>query len=436
MFDLEKALTTTASAPQLWQEQLSPHIYNLLLKELPLLEALNIEQAQSPVHQYRKRLTIPSGWVQGELGDPDFRSATYELKDVALKIMRAWGGVSSFAQGLTAQFVNQLQEQINASVLGVANTLEWMTFFGNTSDAFQFNGLEAYINADTNAKKAISDGGSNYDIGGAALTLSHLDAMIDKIRTYRGAGSDKWMFVLSQPMISRVSALQTRVTRTVSTLKMEGGFEMETYRGVPLMPTTLFTPLSTTSSPAISVAAVAGGAVAAGTYYYAISSVTLNGEQKPSAAASVTTATTNLTARLTWTADANAKLYKVWRGTTNVVADMALVAVIPALTYDANGNIAGAVATWDDTGASVPNTAVNPLTGTDEIIALLNITPGERGNRMVGGVSPLGEKMDSYMSYVPLATTNGSYRFMLEGFLALRVTYPECNIIARNARAA
>jgi hypothetical protein len=91
MFDLEKALTTTANAPQLWQEQLSPQIYNLLVKELPLLEAIGIDQAQSPVHQYRKRTSVPSGWVQGELGDADFRSATYELRDVALKIVRSWG---------------------------------------------------------------------------------------------------------------------------------------------------------------------------------------------------------------------------------------------------------------------------------------------------------------------------------------------------------
>ena len=135
-------------------------------------------------------------------------------------------GVSSFAQGLTAQFVNQLQEQINASVLGVANTLEWLLFFGNASDAFQFNGIEAAVNADAKAKLAIGNGGSNLDLGGAALSLTNLDAMIDQTRTYRGSASDKWMFVLSQPMISRVSALQTRVTRLTDRVKMEGGFEM------------------------------------------------------------------------------------------------------------------------------------------------------------------------------------------------------------------
>ncbi len=153
-------------------------------------------------------------------------------------------------------------------------------FFLYVSNAFQFIGIEATVNADAKAKLAIGNGGSNLDLGGAALSLTNLDAMIDQTRTYRGSASDKWMFVLSQPMISRVSALQTRVTRLTDRVKMEGGFEMETYRGIPLMPTTLFTPLSTSTSPTLSGSAVAGGTVTAGTYYYAISSVTLNGEQK------------------------------------------------------------------------------------------------------------------------------------------------------------
>ena len=64
MFDLEKALSTAANTPQLWQEQLSPQIYNLLLKETPLLQSMGgVEKAMSPVHQYRKRTSNPVGWV-------------------------------------------------------------------------------------------------------------------------------------------------------------------------------------------------------------------------------------------------------------------------------------------------------------------------------------------------------------------------------------
>lgn len=67
MFDLEKALSTAANTPNLWQAQLSPQIYNLLLKETPLLRALGgIEKATSPIHQYRKRTSVPGGWFQGK----------------------------------------------------------------------------------------------------------------------------------------------------------------------------------------------------------------------------------------------------------------------------------------------------------------------------------------------------------------------------------
>lgn len=358
------------------------------------------------------------------------------MKDVALKIVRSWGGVSSFSQALTTQFVDQLQEQVNASVLGLANTLEWLLFYGDNTDTYQFRGVEACINQDTVAKTALTSGGSNYDVGNTALTLTHLDTMIDKATNYRGASGDEFLFLASKPMISRVSALQTRVTRVVNTVEMEGGFLMETYRGIPLMSTQILTPNSVSTSPTLTTAAVAGGTVTAGTYHYAIASVTLNGEQKASAAASVTTASSNLTARLTWTADANAKTYKIFRGTTNVVADMSYVATIPALTYDSVGNISGALATYDDTGAITPNAAINPLVANDEIVALINVSKGDRGNRLVGGVSPLGEAMADYFSYVPLSTTNGSYRFMIEGFMALRCAYPETNVIARNARAS
>lgn len=314
--------------------------------------------------------------------------------------------------------------------------MEFLTYYGNaTADTYQFDGLEGGLLADATAKTALSAGGSFYDGGNAAATLSTLDTMIDKALSYNGSSQDKFVFLASRPMISRVSALQTRVTRVVNTVRSEMGFEMETYRTIPLLPTGILTPLSTSTSPTLTGAAAAGGALAAGTYYFAISSVTLNGEQKASAAASVVTASSNLTAHLTWTADSNAKLYKIWRGTTSTVADMGLIAVIPALTYDGNGNLSSTVASYDDTGVT-PNTALNPLVSTDEQIALVNITAGDRGVRYVGGVSPLGEKMDSYFSYVPLSTTNGSYRFMMEGFIALRNAYPECNVIARNVRAA
>jgi hypothetical protein len=112
---------------------------------------------------------------------------------------------------------------------------------------------------------------------------------------------------------------------------------------------------------------------------------------------------------------------------------MVEIATIPALTYDANGNITGAVAAYNDTGATTP-TAVKPLATGGEILVGANVSKNERGNRVLGAVSVLGEKMDNWLSYVPLATTNGAFRFMLEMFTALKVPYPTANIVVRNAK--
>lgn len=63
MLDLQKAMATAGTTTQLWQSQLSPQIMNVLMKELPLLGKIGIDKATSPIHQYRKRTSLPSGWV-------------------------------------------------------------------------------------------------------------------------------------------------------------------------------------------------------------------------------------------------------------------------------------------------------------------------------------------------------------------------------------
>lgn len=327
-----------------------------------------------------------------------------------------------------------LEEALFTSVEGYANTVEWAAVYGNTGDAYQFNGLEAEIYADSTAKTALTSGGNVYDVN-TALTLTHLDNLIDRIKGYRGGNSDQHIILASRNMISRISGLQTRVSRQTNTITYEGGFVMDSYRGVGLLPCDILAPQATTTSPTVTATASAGGSLTDAQRYYAIASVTLNGEQKPGTADDATTATTNNSVTLTWTADADAKLYKIYRGTTSTVADMRLLAVIPAKTYDSVGNMSGSKESWIDDGTLTPNTAVPPLNAGEMLVAA-NISRNERGNRILGAVSPLGDQVDSYVNYVPLATVNGSYRFMLEGFMALKVPYATTNAVIRRAALA
>lgn len=432
--ELVKALMTASGNSNLYQEDLSPRIYNLLLDELPLWGLFGTEQAQGPVHQYRVRASLPGAWVQGELSDSDFQSATHTLRQVDLKIVRTWGGVSSFAQGMTTRWVNMLSEAIETSVEGLANTYEMLFMYGNSAaDTYQFKGVEAELLSHSTAKLDYTSGGNIYDVN-AAITLTHLDNAINRVKSYRGGKNDRHVIVASREMISRISALQTRVTRDISTVTYEGGFEMESYRGVGLLPSDVVVPNSVTTSPTVTATAAAGGSLPDDEYFYGISSITLEGEQLIGVVDSATTATTNNSVNLTWTPDPNAKLYKIYRGLSATEANMELLTTIAAKTYDGNGNVNGSVASWKDDGTLTPLPSVHPLQAGMETMWVLNVSQNERGNRIMGAVSPLGDPIDQYISYVPLAITNGAFKYMIESFIALKVPYPTSNMIIRRAK--
>lgn len=339
-------------------------------------------------------------------------------------------------QKTTERWVNALQESVETSVEGLANTIEWLLLYGDKdADSYQFDGVMSEILGDSTAKGSILTGGNVYDLN-AAFTLTHLDKMLDRAKGYRGGNSDSHLILASRDMISRISGLQTRISREVPMVEYEGGFVMSTYRGVPILPTDIVQPAGSTTSPQVSAAAAAGGSLADDEWFYTISSVTLAGEQAPNATPdSATTATTNNSVDLTWTADANAKLYYIWRGTTATVADMRLLAVIPAKTYDSVGNLSTNTAAWSDEGTLTPNSAVAPL-DVGENIFVVNIDRGERGMKMLGAVSPLGDPIDEYFTYTPLATTNSAFRFMIEGFIAAKIPYPTSLVVARRAKLA
>lgn len=65
MNELEKALQTTGGTSQLWQEDLSARIYDMLQIEMPLWNILGTEQANGPVHRLRVRNTLPTAYFEG-----------------------------------------------------------------------------------------------------------------------------------------------------------------------------------------------------------------------------------------------------------------------------------------------------------------------------------------------------------------------------------
>ena len=95
--------------------------------------------------------------------------------------------------------------------------------------------------------------------------------------------------------------------------------------------------------------ATTGGTIAAGTYYYKITSITAAGESTGSNEISQATTGTTSTVTLNWTAATNATGYKIYRGTT-AGGENLLIATISS----------GATVTYVNTGTETTSTASPP----------------------------------------------------------------------------
>jgi hypothetical protein len=153
------------------------------------------------------------------------------------------------------------------------------------------------------------------------------------------------------------------------------------------------------------------------------------------AEANATTATSNNSATLTWTADATARLYKVYRGTVTGADNMTLIATIPAKAYNADGSVASNIATFIDNGSYTALSQFVPLSSGEETLFLVNGNP-DRGSKLVGSLSPIGEKIDSFVTFTELARVKSTFDYMIEAFMALQIPYPSVHAMARRVRIA
>jgi hypothetical protein len=418
--ELKKALTASG-APDLNPYDLEPVLYEELLHQQPLLQLLNVAQAEGLTHEYRMRSTHPQGWFEGETTGANVQIGTYTRKTVAMKIQRIWGSVTGFAQKVDEKFINALAEELNGSVQGMADLFEYGILFGCaddigfTGDAYQYSGIlsRLYKLAPSN----IIDG------GGAKVTLDMLDQVQSKVGIYRNVRNDPMFWLMGMRMKQIVDGLQSKVQLPLSSMTLaDGKLVMDAYGKAPIYETEYMVPADSSTSPALTSALAASGSLADGTaVQHRIASVTMYGEQVASALSTARTpGTGNNKVTLTWTADSTARLYMIFRklGTGAVQ----LIDIIPAVTYDADGKVNGTVATYTDDGSKTA-VAVKPLETGEQTIALINRNPA-RGASIMGMVDDMGSRVDGLVSHVELARTKDSYDYFLKSYSTLKLVYP------------
>lgn len=433
--ELKKALSTTGDGVALLPYDLEPFLTEELLKLQPLTQLLDVEQANGKTHEFTVRSSHPNGWFEGEATPANNKNSAYQRKSVQMKIQRIWGSVTGFAQAMDEAFVDAFAAELEGSLEGMANVMEYGVLWGAsndlaglTGDAYQFSGIIPMLakNAPNNFISA----------GGAKVSLDYLDQAIAAVSKYRGVGADPKMWFMGVRMKQVVDGLQTRVQIPLTSVELaDGKISMGAYSGAPIYETDFVVPEDATTSPTVTATKAAGGALADATYTYKIASITLYGEQVAgTASAGITTETTNNSVDLTWTADANAKSYMIFRKTG--AGEYGLLDVIPALTYDGNGTVNGVVETYSDEGAKTPIAKVIPLATGEQNIVLVNRNP-RRGIALLGKIDDMGRPLDRLVSFIELARTKDSYDFFLKNYSSLKMVHPNvAAAVIRNVKVA
>lgn len=433
--EIRKALDTSATngGNNLLPYDLDPVLYEELLKLSPLAQMLDVIEAGSKTHEYTVRSSHPFAWFEGESTPANPSGSSFQRKSVQVKIQRIWGSVTGFAQSMDERFIDALATELEGSLEGAANLMEYSTIWGASNDvgfsgdAFQYSGILPRIFAYAP--------GNVIDAAGAKVTLDMLDQALSKV-TYRGTQNDVRSWFMGVRMKQIVDGLQTKVQIPLTQVQLaDGKLVMAAYGRAGIFETDYVVPDATSTSPSnLAGTGAAGGSLTASTTYnYRIASVNKFGEQVAAANVTASTAAGQGTINLTFTADPSALLYMIFRGASSTTHG--LVDIIAAKTYDANGTVNGTVSTYSDTGVKPVISQVKPLNAGEQNIVLANFN-ARRGASLIGKIDDMGRPLDNLWSFVELARTKDTFDYMLKSYNALRIIYPNLFSVVRGVKTS
>jgi len=425
---IKLALDSTTGSPVI-PEDLSKELTELTLKQCPLLSLLPAKQANGATHSFIKVSSLPYPNFVGEKAEGTSSSATFTRASVTTKIIKMIDGVTDYLIASAGSFINAYNLELELARKGFGYKLESYLLWGNaTADPYQFDGFDAQITTNRIQHNAVVD-----------LPLLTRQ-MLAKVR--KNAPMDNLVFICDPEMADKISSLQTQIYKTMSTKEVEvdGGFIMETIKRIPIYESSYCMAGPANPATITATASSTSGQMTTGaTYKYRLSAVTINGEQGASAEATVTLNNSKTSVDLTWTANSDAYLYKIYRTEANGGANTEkIVAVIPGYTYDANGDINGCKTSYND---GAPDTAIGSdvfLLEGESVIFLIDRDVANPVAINAGALQSIsaGEKVTDLILFKKLASTNDAEKFMLFSYIALENRNELCHAIARKVKLA
>lgn len=441
---IQKALSTaTGSGGALIPEHLEDVITNTAVRLVPELAIPVLRFDNQKYHEFNKLNTLPTaGSAMGESSTTPIRNSGYSRDSVELKIMKRKGTVTGFLKDTSANYIDAIAAEMENHVQSFGNDIRTYFLFGNKgADQYTFDGIDYYVAS------------NRVQLSGASQVLSDLkpiDAIIDKNTRYQGKPHRK-VFLTSPEMLSAISRLWTNVrdvrdaSRGTKAIQIDGGYRLETYRGIPFLETTGTRPTSAMGTVTLGAAGTGSG-LTPDEYWIRIAPVTWDGEQGASASNNSITITNEDSITASFTAISNALYYKVYVGLSD--GTEVLVKIVSAFTYDSDGTPTGVVSsvvfTVDPTTVDTNSVPTHMQADIPLELDAGNGEPNEyfilwdldeyQGLGKVAYTNEAGSRFKGLITPMELAQTDDNYPFLLKSYASLVPSFEKTSAIIRSIR--
>jgi hypothetical protein len=291
--ELAEALQTT-DVSSIIPKTIDQELLTVKRIEAPLQNALPRKTVKTNVWYFNTRTNLPQAQATTEApGTTDVAASnsSFSQTGVTIKHTQVQGSIGKFADKVVgnASVENLLDEEMT----GGAQTMAWLEdefhIYGDAtatsgSKRPQWDGFDA----STSTSNVVTASAVSGDTCGT-VALKDLDMMIDAVRPKIASplpGED-FFFLMDEPMLSEVGRLFGANNRSLLPVMMlrqkndggvagapvatiDGGVEVSSYRGIPIVPTGFVTPQGTASAiwantPAAALNAVSNSAAFAAT---------------------------------------------------------------------------------------------------------------------------------------------------------------------------
>ena len=349
-------VATASSSSSIIQKYIDPLILEYVRRYSPLLAAVPSKKITTNSYYFVQRTALPDGGAVTDGGARAQSTSTWAQPNFDIKNYQAQGGVTGYAQAVTAGVVGDLfRREVDGAMKNLMWGVETSMIYANatatagigTTQGPDMQGLDYQVSTFSGASQ------NAIDEAGATISLAMLDQLMDLVEENAAMpiGTD-WMFLVSPSVNSKVAQLLTNQQRFNDRVEVAAGLNVPSYRDIPIVKSSFLSARTQAFGTVTPSTSTTGGTIAAGTHWYRVSAV-INRFGEIAASTEVSQVTTGSTSTVTLTfttptgPDGNSPiLYKVYSSATT--GTETLLGVVAAV--DDQGN---AVTSIVDTGTNL-----------------------------------------------------------------------------------